>query len=754
MTENTTRTLAELQQLAEVGDAQAQFELAHCLSLSALYSSSALLHNNIEPALSLLGKAAEHGYADAQFSLGLYWLCNQYDALASVELKQWAIEKHRDAAKEIALFLIITSCGNIEGNLTRENLQSLFYIDSEVTKKILQRRLTVVSDDQAFNWLTAAVQQGHSEAAFFRDVCYPENTGTLQNQDAMLMRLANAYVIGLNDIAPNPLIALQYFEELAKYSEDECLAGEACFRAAVMYFDENGAKQDYKKGMKYLRDAINLKHAGAMQRWENAFLQFTFPEFIGRENEEVCFRFAFDWCEKRLREVADDYEATFAMGVLLAFGRGCRAESTQAEAYFQKIHGEVNSVGMVANDESNDLIFWMASFYLACKQNWGNGFAYLDDPRLVAFFKADSQATSMQINPNLVIPALIIDFSRSFNDIKLLQAVLDSFKLSPRREHAALQLSMRDKLAEALLDAEAKRIEASEQQRRAEHAEYELEQTMSMFAHKFRSPLDAILYNSGHEHQPKLYIQAAQTMQGLLDIFSLISTDADKLQDRLKQDRQGEGNLVSVFGKTLDMVLLHLLSPSAKGIIRQHYLGYAKAHDLCDAGVSTKQWYEDYREMEQQLQHDWEQSYAQLLGQSATLEPRLAWLEQRFFKLELLGFGRINIQFEEYGITESLLTIVFNEFLINAFKYYASVENSPVVLNWVTRDDHQVLVCRNPSTRHERTRIKGSGKGHIFLSALARKIGSEFIKPKPADDFVVEFSLADELLISTLDDKQ
>jgi hypothetical protein len=56
------------------------------------------------------------------------------------------------------------------------------------------------------------------------------------------------------------------------------------------------------------------------------------------------------------------------------------------------------------------------------------------------------------------------------------------------------------------------------------------------------------------------------------------------------------------------------------------------------------------------------------------------------------------------------------------------------------------LSCCNPSIRAERTMLKGSGKGHTFLSALARKTGSQFNKPKPHDDFVLEFGIANELL--------
>ena len=68
----------------------------------------------------------------------------------------------------------------------------------------------------------------------------------------------------------------------------------------------------------------------------------------------------------------------------------------------------------------------------------------------------------------------------------------------------------------------------------------ELEDMMSMFAHKFRSPLDAIIYNTNHENNPKLYIEAAQTMRGLLDVFSIISTDEKVLKNKIKADNSSK----------------------------------------------------------------------------------------------------------------------------------------------------------------------------------------------------------------------
>jgi len=276
----------------------------------------------------------------------------------------------------------------------------------------------------------------------------------------------------------------------------------------------------------------------------------------------------------------------------------------------------------------------------------------------------------------------------------------------------------------------------------------ELEDMMSMFAHKFRSPLDAIIYNTTHDNQVKLYTEAAQTMRGLLNIFSIISTDADILKDKIKQDRQGSGRLATVFSKTLDMILLHLLSASGAEKIQQHYMAYAKAHGQCEEQVSYKTWCEDYFELEQALQAEWEQSFALLLNQSASLEQRLAWLEQHFFKLELIGVEHAEFQFKEYGVTESFITIVLNEILVNAFKYYSSASKQSVIVEWTEREGYQVLTCRNLSIRSERTIIKGSHKGHSFLSALARKTGSTFTKPVPQDEFVVEFGIPNELLIS------
>jgi hypothetical protein len=291
-----------------------------------------------------------------------------------------------------------------------------------------------------------------------------------------------------------------------------------------------------------------------------------------------------------------------------------------------------------------------------------------------------------------------------------------------------------------------KEKEVQEKTRQLEAKEKELEDTMSMFAHKFRSPLDAIVYNTNHENNPKVYIEAAQTMRGLLDIFSIISTDDELLKKKLKADRQGHGRLINVLNSTLKMAMLHLLSVSGVDKIRQHYISYAIQHGKIENTVTPKIWYDDYAELETSLQSEWEQSFSSLISKPFELSDQLSWIQEHFFGLEVVGFERDDIQFKEYGVTESFLVILLNEIIINAFKYYASDTRELVSLKYIDNGDYQVIECCNPSILSERTTMKGSGRGHKFLSALARRTNSNFVKPVHQDNFVINFAIPTQLL--------
>jgi TPR repeat protein len=277
-------------------------------------------------------------------------------------------------------------------------------------------------------------------------------------------------------------------------------------------------------------------------------------------------------------------------------------------------------------------------------------------------------------------------------------------------------------------------------------AKQELEDVMAMFAHKFRGPLQSIRYNAEHSNHKKITIQAVQTMAGLLKIFSTIATDAQQLRLKLQQDMQGEGTILSVLEKALLPVIQQVLTIDNAKKIRQHYLGYAKKTGQVPATITRKQWVEDYFQLEEQLQAAWEESFSALL-EAPRLDKIVAWIEERFFPLEVTGFNNDAIHFERYGATESTLIIVLTEMLLNAVKYYSSKTGEPVRLDWKTGTEFAYIVCENPSSRDERSIDKGSKKGHKFLNTIARNLQGDFPEPLPKNPYRVEWQIPMDLLM-------
>lgn len=97
------------------------------------------------------------------------------------------------------------------------------------------------------------------------------------------------------------------------------------------------------------------------------------------------------------------------------------------------------------------------------------------------------------------------------NDIVQAETFFDDFFSGNKETNIGLRNICLTSLQQAV-ELEEKNRELEAKNKKLEESEKELEDTMAMFAHKFRSPLDAIIYNTEHEHQEKLYKQAAQTM--------------------------------------------------------------------------------------------------------------------------------------------------------------------------------------------------------------------------------------------------
>jgi len=638
----------------------------------------------------------------------------------------------------------------------------------------------------AIRWLEKAAEQSNKSAQIKLADCYFEGFGVDQSDENALTWLYKA--AGLQE---EPIRSLHTDGYILGFTKDGHRLAQ---RKLAYYFLK---KNNYSEAIKWFKEikrgckprSLNFKYTS--EEFERNQIELGICYYYNQDNklaaeeffsEQYIFRefngFKCLWsaylkdienkplAEKitplnRLRSLINAFTATGMSG--------------KSESEIDEMIQSHNTVKKVIDNEKIINEFLMASavdFFLKKEINFDNDFInYVFSEEIIGFLK-DHKSTFVKVilalyyqrknetekflecleepsGTDIIICYLLglhykskIDFIKAvelFNVVKYAQKdQYDPFF----KQHLTFEAKREIEVIEYLIQIEGKNKQLQEKDK-------ELEDMMSMFAHKFRSPLDTIIYNTTHDNSPKLYAQAAQTMRGLLDIFSIISTDDKILTEKLKVDCQGNARLMTVFNKTLNMILLHLLAVASTEKIQQHYLAFAKAHGKIAGSVTYKEWYDEHFELEQALQIEWEQDFADLLSQSAPLTERLAWLEQHFFKLELIGFDREDIQFKEYAVTESFLIILLNEILINAFKYYSSETHQSVVLEWSEREGKQFLRCHNPSVRRERTAIKGSGKGHAFLSALARKIGGQFFKPKPQDDFVLEFGIPNELLRAT-----
>ncbi|WP_341326835.1 tetratricopeptide repeat protein [Methylotuvimicrobium sp. KM2] len=655
--------------------------------------------NNVS--FTALKQKAHEGDAQAQFDLAYCYV--RIDGNQDLSLK-WLKKSALGGLANAQFTLGLYYYHRLEKQIQTE-FGSQMKIDSDIMDILRERRkpldLTVDPMDFALKlWLNESETNEDCGIAKLAFECFRKAA----EQGFVLAKycLALCYCKG-KCIEKNVELAFKWFKEAA---EQGLVYAE--YSLARCYYDGVGVGQNFELAKEWTLKAVNKEYTKSY-----LLLGHLYSHGIGIEQND---KVAFD-CYKKASEC--NSEAGFLTACCYLDGKGVEQNYELALEWF-------NDAAMRGHSDAN---------------NWLNNNSKLTDQTNFDVVKSLSPESAgaerfLPLRLSVFIDNKEYDLAKEFVE-KIFEIVP---YLDQNFKHVCIKAI--DQAEE--LDIKNKQLEVTNKQ--LQDAQKELEDMMSMFAHKFRSPLDAIIYNTTHENQPKLYAQAAQTMRGLLDVFSIISTDETVLKNRLMQDMQGDSGLLPVFDKTLNMIMMHLLSVSGAEKIQQHYTSYAKSHGLCGSDISRKIWNEEHYELERQLQTDWEQSYADLLNRSATLEQRLSWIEERFFKLELHGFERTDIQFKAYGITESFLTILLNEILVNAFKYYSSADRQPVRLEWTERGIHHWLICRNPSIRNERSRLKGSGKGHVFLSALARKTGSQFSKPKPLDDFVLEFGIPNELL--------
>jgi signal transduction histidine kinase len=275
-----------------------------------------------------------------------------------------------------------------------------------------------------------------------------------------------------------------------------------------------------------------------------------------------------------------------------------------------------------------------------------------------------------------------------------------------------------------------------------------LENILSMVAHEFGGPLDSLEYNLTSQNDLQRALRFIKMMHGLRKTFGVISMDAAELRRQMQQDKHGEGTLLTLLEQSLEFSLSSLLTPQSFGRISQHYFAYAKKHHLFT--LERRDWEKNHLDgqlldLKERLQNEWQKSFHAIAAQGK-IDHLLKWIEEHFFHLDLQGFQNEQIRFRKYGITESVLTIIFTEILSNAIKYYNISCPQPVLLHWQCDQAGGRLTCQNPASRLE-CYDKGSKKGHDFLKLIATNMNGQFTTTLSQEQYITTFIIPTELLM-------
>ncbi|MCP4700232.1 MAG: sel1 repeat family protein, partial [Gammaproteobacteria bacterium] len=117
-----------------------------------------------------------------------------------------------------------------------------------------------------------------------------------------------------------------------------------------------------------------------------------------------------------------------------------------------------------------------------------------------------------------------------------------------------------------------------------EKSEENLEDLISTLAHEFRGSLSILQYNATHENEAERTEKSVNVMRGMLNVFGVISTGADKLQQQFMQDMSGDCTLSGTLVQALLLAVIQLL-PVHSQSITQHYMAYARRTRLLDQPV-------------------------------------------------------------------------------------------------------------------------------------------------------------------------
>jgi len=769
MNANNTRTLAELQQPANTGDAQAQFELAK------YYFNYDCKNNSVadrELGLKWLNESAVLGYADAQFTLGLCHFLNagyceilgcrqsRVSEITGEYISTRNLNFERTPALKIADFLVLRKGVQFDGNVesafawfqkaaaqdhieanswlgrcyrdgigTEQNVEMSFNCfrfaaehdcveaQYDLARCYFEGKGIQKNAVLGLQWCEMAAENGFAKAQYLLACRYLDGVGVSKNfeqgfawlnrvaqiddsiiEDKVMLRLAEAYK-GI-DVEQSDTLALQWLEKVAETSENDLLLGEACYQTAIMYFDGRGAATDYEKGGDYLIKAIKCDHAGAKQWLKNAYLQFTFPEFIGRIDAEQCYEYAYKWLTRAFENNPLDQEVNFALGVLFATGKGTIQNDDNAFEFFVKF-----DTGEGIDDQNPDYpdeLDKLANIYCAIHENW-NGFVYFNEAS-GKYFTSKFQSSKHREGSYIVLPSLIMDFFLEKQEFDSLRSYV---KFVENAKSVFEQQSTQKQLTKII-------FKVTEQEERLQELQIKMQKLVEQFTHTLGN---VIFPDTIYQVAERLKLNPECRKDVLLLNEAYHSEVIIKLQSELLRQRYANNNpekfrqFIRLCRRTPDSadktksiadILDYAASRVTARFLNQHNASLGSIRDkiLSCKNVSLEA-------LKQKFEDDI------LLNRSLDA---VEWINQnlRPFKVVEISplWQKVRILTESHA--EALLFGYFSEALFNAFKYadHAADEFLTVKFDEIAIDSKTYLTCswRNPLGDKAANSL-GAGKG-------------------------------------------
>ncbi|MDP3878314.1 MAG: tetratricopeptide repeat protein [Methylobacter sp.] len=330
MQQNSTTSTAALQQLADNGDAQVQFDLAH------RYACGIDVVPDVAQALYWLNQSAEHGLVEAQLFLGIY------HATSSDLFSEPLLGKEKNYYQIIYNWVTAGKLGFVEPSAdldfnhfkgepspSKTHTLTFAWFTKAASQYCAEAQYWLArcyvaglgceqSDKLAFDWFKKAAEQEFADAYYPLACCYRDGKGVELNE-----HLAFEWITKAVELADT------YFAENKTKIGYSVQVAEVYYFLGDLYAQGKGIAQDDERAFKFYKLAANRGVPRAYLLVGNLAAQGKGCE----KNEELAFK-----AYKLAAERDEDNQADAACRLALCYlhGLGTKQNDEFADEWFKK----------------------------------------------------------------------------------------------------------------------------------------------------------------------------------------------------------------------------------------------------------------------------------------------------------------------------------------------------------------------------------------------------------------------------------